>query len=79
MAANNKITAQKKTPRKYKRKTTTIEITIQTIIDTIIPPIPSPKAGPSKSKFPISGVLSDNFLIFSFVKTCPILSFSFKP
>jgi hypothetical protein len=79
IAANNKITAQKKTPRKYNRKIRTIENNIHKRIERIIPPIPSPTAGPSKSKLPISGVLSDNFLILSFVKTFPILSFNLSP
>lgn len=48
-------------------------------MDTIIPPIPSPNAGPSKSRLPISGVLSAYFLTLSLVKIGPILSFNFKP
>lgn len=48
-------------------------------MEIIIPPMLSPTAGISKSKLPISGVLSDNFLTLSFVKIGPTLSFNFKP
>jgi len=42
MAANSKMTTQKKTPRIYRRKVKRTVIINHKIIERIIPPIPSP-------------------------------------
>ena len=67
MATKNKIAAQKKIPKKYKRKTRTTVNKIHKIIESITPPQPSesPKSGISRSKPAILGVLFTYFLILS--------------
>jgi hypothetical protein len=78
MAANSKMTTQKKTPRIYRRKVKRTVIINHKIIERIIPPIPSPTSGGSNSNPSSKGILSAAVLLF-FYSEYFTFSFSFKP
>lgn len=79
MAANSRITTQKKTPRIYRRKVKRTVIINHKIIERIIPPIPSPTSGGSNSNPSSKGILSAAVFTLFLFRIFPTFSLSFKP